>query len=157
MDYKVASEKIRAFAKTLAEAGIEDVDKDNGLTVGRLTVVSLQLAWADSIRDQWDGFCANNPDLKAQMVVAEQLMKDDNYTEDPICMPPGMEPMIAMIDGKKAISLEHSMAGAMPLSAIFANKVAEVMSATARVAAAAKQAEPKPDAGPAEETAATVR
>ena len=156
MDYKAASEKIRAYAKTLVQEMQEQIDKDQGNTVDRLIAVSLQLSWADSIRDQWQGFCSVNPELKAQMAIAEELMKQERYTDDPICLPPGMKPMVAMVDGKEAVSFEHSMALAMPLSAMFVNKVAEVMTAAANVADAAKQAEPKPDAGSSEKPTPAV-
>ena len=160
MDYKAASEKIRVFAKTLAETGIEEVDKNNGTTVDRLITISLQLAWADSIRDQWEGFCSANPKLKAQIAVAKELMANAGYggQGDPICGPPGVEASFAMVNGRKSVSFEHSMTAAMPLSAMFVNAVIEVMDAADKVSeAAAKQAEPKPDAGPAEITTAEVR
>ena len=147
MDIKAASEKIRALAKSVATEGIEQVDKDQGTTVERLTINALQVAWADAIRDQWNGFCEANPELKAQVAVARELMADAAYPDgDPVCGPPCVEAFIAMVDGKKAVCYDYSMVNAMPLSAIFANRVSEVMNAAAKVSAkvaAAKEAEKK--------------
>ena len=136
MDYKTASENIRVFVRTIARGM---ADENQGQTIDRLVINALQIAWGDAIRDQWNGFCEVNQELKVQVAVARVLMTEAGYTEgDPICGPPGVEPFICMFDGKKAVCYDYSMVNAMPLSAIFANKVADVMNAAAKVAAATK-------------------
>ena len=147
MDLAAASEKIRALAKSIATEFMAGVADNNGATVERLAINALQMAWGDAIRDQWNGFCEANPELKAQVAIARELMVDAGYADgDPICGPPGVEAYIAMVGDKKAVCYEFSIVNAMPLSAIFANRVSEVMDAAAKVSAkvaAAKEAEKK--------------
>ena len=148
MDYKSASEKIRAYAKTVVqENGGPDPDGRIGLTVERAAIVSLQLAWADSIRDEWEAANASKPEWAAQLAVAKEMMLEAGfYDMDPICGLPGVKPMVATVDGQAAVSFEHSMVNVAPLSAIFFNKVRDSLDIAAKVAeAAAKNAEPKPD------------
>jgi hypothetical protein len=141
------------------ENGGPDPDGQIGLTVERAAIVSLQLAWADSIRDEWETANASKPEWAAQWAVAKELMLEAGFDDrDPICGLPGVKPMVATVDGQAAVSFEHSMVNVAPLSAIFLNKLRESLDVAARVSdALAKQAEPKPDAGPAEEPAPEVR
>ena len=68
-----------------------------------------------------------------------------NYS-DPVCGLPGVEPMVATVDGKKAVCYERSMVNATPLSAIYVNKVKQVVDAVEEVQAAKAKAEGGGDA-----------
>ena len=141
------SDQIRAFAAKLAEE-MPEVQKANMGTNHDVTVLLLR-AYFDAVRAEWQGWFDADPVLKADIVVARQLMADAGYDGmDPICGVPGTKPMIAKVDNLEAVSFEHSMHGAMPLSAIFLNRVREVREATAKVeaarlAAAASTSEPQ--------------
>ena len=146
MDYKQAvfSEKIRAYAVSLAKES-EGLIVDVGLTIDRAVVVALLLAYFDAVRVEWTNWCEANPELKGHIAVAKELMRDAGYGDmDPICGLLGVKPYIAKVDGLEAVSFEHSMVNPMPLSAIFLNKVREVMDAAAKVAAA-DAAKPEPE------------
>ena len=144
MDYAAASAKIRAFVKALAEEpGAIDDTMMPPLTVDRAIINSLQLAWCDAVRDEWGHFCEVSPAIKESVAIGKELMREAGYTEgDPVCLPLGMEPWVATIDGRKAISIEHSMPAASPLSVIFANKVREVLDAKEKVSQTQAAAEP---------------
>ena len=139
MDY--ASAKIRAFVRTLAEDPNNGAIQQMGQTIDRAIIGSLQLAWCDAVRDEWDHFCEVSPAVKESVAIGKELMREAGYTEgDPVCLPLGMEPNYAMVDGRKAFSIEHSMPAATPLSVIYANKVREVLDAKEKVAATQPQA-----------------
>lgn len=138
MDYKLASEKILAFAKTISWAEGELPDN---VMPDRAVVMCLQIAWCDSVRDEWQHTLDQHPELKPIAEVAKQLMLEDRYDGDPICGVLGAKPMVAVVDGKETVSFEHSMGAAMPLSAIYANKVSAAMEISVRLAKAQDQYE----------------
>lgn len=146
MDHDIASEKLRALATELATEIVLDAPASTPQSLDRVVVVFLLTAYFDAVRAEWEHWCDENPQLKAQIAIAKELMRDAGYGDmDPICGLPGVEPMVAGVDGRKAVSFEHSMSNVMPLSAIFLNKVKEVMDAADKVAAASavkKPAEP---------------
>ena len=90
-------------------------------------VLMLQLAWCDAIRDNWANIVTNNKQLRKAAPVVAELMKQDRYEQDVICAPPGLQLQVATIDGKQATCLEFAMTNALPLSAIYTNKVLEVL------------------------------
>lgn len=131
MDYKSASEKLRAFAATIVEP-----DANQGETADRCIAVALQQAAFDAVRDEWQHFVDADPVLKSRLAVAKELMQAESYGElDPICSVPGIKPMIAMVGDKEVICLDYSMKGSAPLSAIFTNRVSQVLDAAAKVEA----------------------
>lgn len=136
IDYRKASQEVLEAVRGLLVAG--DVDTAQGETVERVVVKLLGLAWANAVRAEWQAFVDADPELKAQHAVAKELMREDGYTmeQDPICGLPGAKPMVAIVDGKEAVCLDHSMAQVTPLSAIYVNKVRIVQSAAARASKA---------------------
>jgi len=145
MDYTAASAKIRAFVKAMAEEP-GAVDPAQGQTVDRAILGSLQLAWCDAVRDEWEHFCEVSPAIKESVAIGKELKREAGYPEsDPVCLPLGMEPNYAMVDGRKAFSIEHSMPAATPLSVIFANKVREVLDAKEKLAAVPDTSPVQPD------------
>ncbi len=138
MDYKVASEKLRAFAATLVEP-----DESQGETADRLIAVSLQQAAFDAVRDGWQHLVDANPELKRRVEIAKVVMANDGFHDgmDPICSPPGVKPMIAKVDNLECVAWDYSLHVTTPLSAIYANRVCEVLDAAEKVVAAAKEAD----------------
>lgn len=133
-----SSDKIRAFAMSLAKEGTTEL---TAVEINAAVRESLLTAYFDAVRAEWVGWCEADPVLKGQLAVATKLMADAGYNDDPVCGLPGVEPMVAIVDGLKAISFEHTMrAAVMPLSAIFLNKVREVMTAAEAVTAATQSA-----------------
>lgn len=135
VDYKAASEKIRAFARKL----IEDETKDGaGLPNNAapeferdgIYKAALQLAWCDAVREVWEGW-AKHPEVAPLMPIAKELIEKSGYPHerfhDPICMPPGMKAFIVKVDDEEAVCLDYSMGYATPLSAIYANKIRETI------------------------------
>ena len=130
MDYKAAAEKLRAFAATIVEP-----NENQGLTADRCIVVALQQAAFDAVRDEWQHVLDAHPEIKHRAAIAKVVMADSGYVDvDPICSPPGLKPYIAVVDGKESICFDYSMATIMPLSAIFTNRVSEVLDAAEKVA-----------------------
>lgn len=109
---------------------------NNGETVDRAVVRMLGVMWANAVRAEWMAFVDADPELKAQHAVALELMKDEGYTmdTDPVCMLPGMKPMVAVVDGKESVCVDYCLSQVTPLSAIYVNRVRLVQSAAARVA-----------------------
>ncbi len=141
-------EQIGAFALKAAREAIAP-DQTDAEAV-RAAVTGLLEAYFDAVRAEWQSWLDANPELKADVDVARQLMLDAGYPEmDPICGVPGVKPMIAKVDGIEAVSFEHSMNGVMPLSAIFLNKVREVKDAASKVSAAKLAAEASASEQPA--------
>ena len=68
MDYKLASEKLRAFAATIVEP-----DKDQGETADRLICIALQQAAFDAVRDEWQHLVDASPELKKRAAIAKVL------------------------------------------------------------------------------------
>ena len=89
------------------------------------------MAMFDAVRDEWEN-TAKAAGLERELAIARKLMAKDGYGADafplePICGHPGAKPSICMVDGKEAVCYDHSLAGAMPLSAYYANKVSEAI------------------------------
>jgi hypothetical protein len=148
MDYKVASEKLRAFAATLVEP-----DESQGETADRLIAVSLQQAAFDAVRDGWQHLVDANPELKRRVAIARVMMDDAGYQDmDPICSPPGVKPMIAKVSNLECVAWDYSLSTTTPLSAMFTNIVCEVLDAAEKVATADKAAaEASSDGRPTEQ------
>lgn len=133
IDYKEATKHLLAEVRSIVL--LHDVSTHHPDTVDREVVKLLQIAWAESVRAEWQAFVDVDPELKAQHAVAKELMIEDGYTmgQEPICGLPGVKPMVAIVDGKEAVCIDYSMAQVTPLSAIYVNKVRIVQSAAARV------------------------
>ena len=138
------SQKIRNFVRfKLVEGGEEDPTCGGQSPVDRQVVSALAVAWADAVREEWQNWVKANPLLQDAYAVALVLMREDRYAEgqDPVCGLPGVEPMHAMVDGRKCTAFEMSMVNATPLSAIYVNKVKQVVVAVEEVTAAKAAAE----------------
>jgi hypothetical protein len=123
-----ASKKVREFVRTLIPADDERLTGDFGYqTVETIVRNTLSIAWAESVRDAWKAIVDGNPNLKALDAAARTMMAEHQYDGDPICMPPGQEAFICTVGDKKAVCLDYSMAYAIPLSSIYADKVREAM------------------------------
>lgn len=142
MDPADISQKIRGFVRfKLVEGGEAPENED------RLVINALAVAWADAVREEWQNWLKANPLLADAYEVAMVLMREDGYTEeigDPICGLPGAEPLVATVDGKKAVCYDRSMANATPLSAIYVNKVKAVVDAVEKVQADRQKAQEDP-------------
>ena len=131
MDYKAASEKLRAFAATIVEP-----HEDQGLTLDRCVAVALQQAAFDAVRDEWQHLVDASPELKKRAAIAKVLMADAGYADmDPICSPPGIKPKIAKVNNQECVAWDYSLGTTTPLSAIYTNTVCEVLDAAEKVAA----------------------
>lgn len=127
------SERIRAaVANIINDDGGPAID--HGETIERAVCKYLQLSWTDAVRAEWQGFVDRYPELKAQTEVAKELMKEEGYDIDPICMTPGQKAFIAKVDNQEAVCVDFCMPQVMPLSSIYVNRVRLVQSAAARVA-----------------------
>lgn len=123
-DITKASAAIRAFAQEL----LSDTTPPQWGTVDRLIVMSMQVAWADAIRQEWKAHVEATPSLQGYLEVAKAMMLNDGYNmDDPIVGVPGAVPMVAKIDGHEAVCYNHSMNGATTLSAVYLSKVLAVM------------------------------
>ena len=137
MDYKSASEKLRAFAATLVEP-----DENQGETVDRCIAVALQQAAFDAVRDEWQNMLAANPELKRRAAIAMVVMADAGYDGiDAICSPPGLKPMIAKVNGQECVAWDYSLGTTTPLSAIYTNAICEILDAAEKVATQLQEAE----------------
>lgn len=127
-------EQALEVVRALAEAH----GANNGETIDRTVIRIAAEMWINTIRAEWQAYVDADPELKAQHEVALELMKEDGYGLDrmaePICMLPGMKPMIAKVDNQEAVCVDYCMAQVMPLSSIYVNRVRLVQSAAARVA-----------------------
>jgi hypothetical protein len=145
MDYKEASEKIITFTKALVEENKDDFPQSH---FERTLSNCLQIAWADSIRAEWQKVLDANPDMKPMLAAAKEMIKLAGYDEkqfgDPICMPPGMKAMICMVDKVEAVCIDYTMSFATPLSAIYVDKVREALDIADKVKALSEKAEEKP-------------
>lgn len=128
------SKQIRAFANgLLGDAGRDWVDRQ-GFKDERAIVMMLLVALFDAVRDEWQAAVAG-ANLEHELAIARKLMERDGYQGDPVCGFPGLAPMVAKIDGKDAVCFEQSMAGMMPLSAYYADKVRQAIDIAAEVGA----------------------
>lgn len=109
-------------------------------TDARYRCRGLAIAWSEAVRAEWRDYVATDPELTAQVAIAEELMRADGYTSDPVCMPVGQKPMIATVDGREAVAVDYCMGNVMPLSAIYTDRVRTVQSAAARVGKALLEA-----------------
>lgn len=134
IDYKVACTKVLDAVRAIVLS--EGVDANQGETVERAMVKLLGLAWCESVRAEFQVFVDMDPELKAQHAVALELMREDRYDNDPICMQPGMKAWIVKVDNQEAVAVDYCLAQVMPLSAIYVNRVRIVQSAAARVSKA---------------------
>ena len=130
------SQKIRNFVRFK----LVEVDPNSGGqdTEDRQVIIALAVAWADAVRDEWQNWIKANPLLQDAYAVALVLMREDGYDEhlgDPVCGLPGVEAMVANVDGRKCVCYERSIGNATPLSAIYVNKVKAVVDAVERVQA----------------------
>lgn len=137
IDFKDVSDKIRTLALGIVQNDAKDGLIGGQIPVGRAVVVCLQMAWADAIRDELKtaldaAVAAGNTKIADSWGIAQIWMRREHtYLDDidPICMQPGAKPQVIMVDGKESVSLEHSMASGIPLSAVYLNKVTEFMDA----------------------------
>ncbi len=101
----------------------------------RSVINMLAVAWCEAVRGEWRDFVAANDELTAQIEVARELMRADGYVmeNEPICGLPGVPVQVAKFDGRDCYCIDHSMVQVTPLSAIYVNRVREVMNAAATV------------------------
>jgi hypothetical protein len=127
-------EQVLKAVRAIAEAN----GANDGESVDRMVVRMLMVAWADAVRAEWKAYVDADPELKAQHAVAGVLMSNDGYdgTEPVVCGVPGAKPFVCVVDGKESICLDWSMRQAVPLSAIYVDKVRTVQAAAERVALA---------------------
>lgn len=127
------SNRVRAFVRDIA---VQNPHPDQ--PESRTVIAILAQAWGAAVRVEWHDFVAADPELTAQIAVARELMRADGYTmeAEPLCGLPGIKPAVATVDGKECYCADHSMVQVTPLSAIYVNKVREVMDAAARVSQA---------------------
>lgn len=124
MNFDQATAKIRGAALDVAKE-MGEAYHSFAETEDRMVVRLLALAWIEAVRSEWENVANSDPVLKASLAVAKELMTENNYTADHICMFPGIVPMVCKIDGKDAVAVDACMANVVPLSAIFTNKVSE--------------------------------
>lgn len=124
-----ASKKVREFVRTLIPADDPRLTGNAGgyATVATLVRDTLVITWADAVRDAWKEIIDNNPNLKELDATGRAMMIEDRYQGDPICMPLGVQAYVCVVDDKKAVCLDYSMPVAIPLSAIYADKVRRAM------------------------------
>jgi len=135
MDYQDASKKIRDFVRTLIPADDADLmgNGTGSLSVEGIVNRALIVAWSDAVRDAWESLVAANPHLKGLNEAAKAMMAEESFQGDPICMPLGLKPQVATVDGQQAVCLEYGLVMGVPLSAIFTDKARELMDAAKRV------------------------
>ena len=107
------SQKIRNFVRFK----LVEVDPNSGGqdTEDRQVIIALAVAWADAVRDEWQNWIKANPLLQDAYAVALVLMREDGYDEhlgDPVCGLPGVEAMVANVDGRKCVCYERSIGNA---------------------------------------------
>lgn len=132
LDVKDASQKTRAFVRTIAAEHEAAMLEQQGITIERAIIMALLVSLFDAYRDEWQA-TVKRAGLEHEAAVAVELMKAEGYTNDPICGLPGQEPYFAKVGEKKATCYEMSMNGLMPLSAYFVNKVQESIDIAAKV------------------------
>jgi hypothetical protein len=130
VDYREISKDVRVFVAKNVRDGADENDfvDGNGTTVGRAIISSLALAWADAVREEFQNVISKHPDLVLDMEAAKIMLAASNSI-DFVCMPPGMKPLVIMVDQKEMVCFEPNMVYATPLSAIYLNNVREVMDA----------------------------
>ena len=141
VDISDLSAKVRAGATALISKSFEvPTDFNPALTPERQLIAVLALAWVEAVQAEWQKWVADHPGLQEAYETAVVMMREDGYDGDPVCGLLGVDPSYAMVDGKKAVSFQHSMPQALPLSAIYLDKVKAVVDAVEKVAAARRAA-----------------
>ena len=125
---------IRKYVQAVVEQLPDNSSYPRSIT--ERAAIVLQLAWCDAIRENWAYVISNNEKLQKVQPIVAALMKQDLYTQDVICTPPNMQLQVCTIDGKQATCLEYALTSAIPLSAIYTNKVLEVTDVQAQLNAA---------------------
>jgi hypothetical protein len=126
------SRDLRDATRKLVEAN--PVDQ---MSPDRQIVWVLQFAMFDAVRDEWEN-TAKAAGLEMELIAARKLMAREGYGPEmfplePICGMPGVPAFVCKIDGKDAVCFDASMAGMMPLSAYYTNKVREMIDMAAEV------------------------
>jgi hypothetical protein len=154
-----ASEKLLAYAEALITPEWVKANDGPNLSDGstiRLAATALQWAAFEAIRREWYGMVAR-AGLQVELEVAKQMMHEEHYRIeisnfekypnadkiDPIVGQPGRQAMIMKVDGKDAVAYEYNMAGLMPLSAYYTDKVRESIDTAALVGARMEAARKK--------------
>jgi hypothetical protein len=143
------SRLLRAFARALLSEDIKKQLEPLGMGDDRLIVTMLLMAFLDAVRDEWRA-AYTAAGLEREVEIARRLMKDAGYDDlpetEPIVGHPGAKPMICKIDDKEAVAYSHSLAGVMPLSAYFTNKVREAIDIAAMLGElVGEEAKPAPE------------
>ena len=130
IDYREISKSVRTFVATIVREAVNEAGyvDNNHTTPDHAVVSSLALAWADAVREEFQNAISKHPDLVLDMEAAKIMLAASNSI-DFICMPPGMKPQVIMVDQKEMVCFEPNMVYATPLSAIYLNRVREVMDA----------------------------
>lgn len=123
--YAEFSKTLRACAwALLTPENIEQLAPGAQVTPDRLVINMLMLAMFDAVHDEWEG-TYKRAGLEHEVAVARRLMKDAgyDYAWEPIVGAPGQKAPVCKIDGIEVIAYSHALAGMMPLSAYFTDKV----------------------------------
>ena len=123
--------EVSTLIRKYVQAVIEQlpISPSDPQSITQRAATMLQLAWCDAVRENWAYLIASNEKLQKAQPIVTQLMKQDLYNDtlrDVICTPPNMQLQVCTVDGKQATCLEYALTSAIPLSAIYTNKVLEI-------------------------------
>ena len=126
MSYKDAADKIAALARDYIEAHYRDIVGEFSVdTKGDVLRRCLQIAWANSIRADWEAIVLRSPGGKAKLEVTKKKIMDEHLGHNLIINFPGIEAQVCKVDGENAVCVEAAMDMVYPLSAFYFRRVSE--------------------------------
>jgi len=145
MDVQEATTKLRELAETLSKDLQPNFDE-------RFPSAILALAWMRAIRFEWEALAASDkePLLRDAMDVAKEMLRRDGIDPEEVCVNFGDEvrPRMVNVMGSKHMSISGLIKFAVPVSAIYADKVIDALVIAEKFWEKRKSAPPLPTSVP---------